>query len=88
LQRYQVPLTAITDRNSDAAAVLTAKGWRVFEHSGDSVSVQISSDADVAAINRCLLEHGIQVFRLDRRQATLENLFLRLVATHEPGATA
>lgn len=88
LQRYQVPLTAITDRSCDAAAVLTAQGWRVLQRSADFVSVQISSDADAALINRCLLEHGIQVYRLEQRQETLEDLFLRLVSNQEPGNAA
>src|SRR5216683_2483134 len=87
LQHYQAPLKLVTDRGSDAAAVLKAKGWRVLENSGNVVAVQISSDTDVAAMNRCLLEHGIQVYRLERGQETLEDLFLRLVATSEQDST-
>jgi len=83
LQRYHAPLKVVTDRSSDAAAVLKAKGWRVLENSGDVVELQISCDTDVAVMNRCLLEHGIQVYRLERRQETLEDLFLRLVSTSE-----
>src|SRR5947207_3441207 len=51
LQRYQAPLKLVTDRSSDAAALLKVKGW-VVENSGDVVAVQISSDADVAVMNR------------------------------------
>jgi lantibiotic transport system ATP-binding protein len=87
LQRYQAPLKLVTDRGSDAAAVLKAKGWRVLEESGDVVAVQISSDADVAVMNRSLLEHGIQVYRLERSQETLEVLFLRLVSNSEQEST-
>jgi lantibiotic transport system ATP-binding protein len=87
LQRYQAPLKLVTDRSSDAAAVLKAKGWRVLENSGDVVTVQISSDTDVAVMNRCLLEHGIQVYRLERSQKTLEDLFLRLVSNSEQKST-
>jgi ABC-type multidrug transport system ATPase subunit len=83
LQRYQAPLKVVTDRSSDAAALLKAKGWRVLANSGDVVELQISCETDVAAMNRCLLEHGIQVYRLERRQETLEELFLRLVSTSE-----
>jgi len=83
LQRYQAPLKVVTDRSSDAAALLKAKGWRVLANSGDVVELQISCETDVAAMNRCLLEHGIQVYRLERRQETMEELFLRLVSTSE-----
>jgi hypothetical protein len=81
-------VTAVTDRGRDAAALLRVKGWRVVQDTGDSVSVQISSDSDVAAINRCLLEHGIQVYRLERKQETLEDLFLRLVSSQDQGSVA
>jgi ABC-2 type transport system ATP-binding protein len=79
LQCYQAPLTVVADRNPDAAAVLKSNGWKVLKSSSDSAAVHIASDADVAAINRCLLEHGFQVYRLERTQETLEELFLRLV---------
>jgi len=49
--------------------------------------VQISSDADVAVMNRLLLEYGIQVYRLERSQETLEELFLRLVSNSEQEST-
>jgi ABC-2 type transport system ATP-binding protein len=83
LQRYQAPLVAVTDRSKDAADLLASRGWRVLEASSDSVSVQISSEANAAEVNRCLLEHGIQVFRLERQQETLEDLFLRLVSNSQ-----
>lgn len=80
LQRYQAPLRVVTDRFSDASALLKAKGWRVLEGSLDAVEVEVSSDKDIAAVNRCLLDSGIQVYRLERGQETLEELFLRLVS--------
>jgi lantibiotic transport system ATP-binding protein len=83
LQRYQAPLTVVADRGSDVAALLQATGWRVLEESADLVTVQISSDGDIAVINRCLVEHGVHVYRLERRQETLEDLFLRLVSNSE-----
>jgi hypothetical protein len=87
LQCYQAPLKVVTDRSSDAAAVLKAKGWRVLENSGDVVTLQISCDTDIAVMNRCFLEHDIQVYRLERRQETLEDLSLRLVSTSEQDST-
>lgn len=84
LQRYQPPLTVVTDRNAEAAGILRSIGWQVLDSSGDSTTVCITCDADIAAINRSLLGHGIQVYRLERAQETLEDLFLRLVSdSHE-----
>lgn len=80
LQRYQPPLTVMTDRNSEAVAVLKSNGWQVLGNSADSIAVRITSDADIAAINRSLLDHGIQVYRLEHTQETLEEFFLRLVS--------
>jgi ABC-type multidrug transport system ATPase subunit len=79
LQRYQGPLTVVADRGFDAAALLKAHGWRVLKESENLLEVQISLDADIAAINRCLLDNGLHVYRLERRPETLEDLFLRMV---------
>jgi lantibiotic transport system ATP-binding protein len=79
LQRYQAPLTVVADRGFEAAALLRANGWRVLKGSENLLEVQISLDADIAAINRCLLDNGLHVYRLERRQETLEDLFLRMV---------
>jgi lantibiotic transport system ATP-binding protein len=80
LQRNQAPLTVVTDRSSDAVTALSANGWQVLEVTGDLVIVQVSSDTDVGIVNRCLLDRGIQIYRLERKQETLEDLFLRLVS--------
>jgi len=78
LQRYQVPLTVVADRGFDASALLKAKGWRVLKDSDNLLEVEVSLDADIVAINRCLLDSGIHVYRLERRQEALEDLFLRM----------
>lgn len=80
LHRYQAPLAVVTDRNADSAAVLKTSGWQVLDASGDRTIVRVSSDADIAAINRSLLNHGFQIYRLERPPETLEELFLRLVS--------
>ena len=79
LQRYQAPLTVVADRGFDAAALLKANGWQVLKDSENLLEVQISLDEDIAAINRCLLDNGLHVYRLERRQETLEDLFFRMV---------
>ena len=80
LQRDQGPLRVAVDKSLDAATTLSANGWHVLQQSGDFISVQVASDMDVAKVNRCLHEHGIQIYRLERKQETLEDLFLRQVA--------
>ena len=79
LQRYQA-LTVVTNRGVDAATALKANGLRAAEASGDLVNVPIVSDGDIASINQCLVENGIHVYRLERKQEALEDLFRRLVA--------
>jgi len=80
LQRDQGPLRVVVDKSLDATKTLKANGWHVLQQLDDFISVQVASDADVANVNRCLQEHGIQVYRLERKQETLEDLFLRQVA--------
>lgn len=80
LQRYQPPLKIVTNRNADASAILKSNGWQVAGNSGDSTAVRITCNADIAAINRCLLEQGIEVYRLERTEESLEELFLGLVS--------
>lgn len=77
LQREQGPLRLVVDKSLDAAAALTANGWQVLQQSDDFISVQVASDADVGKVNRCLQEQEIQVYRLERKEETLEDLFLR-----------
>jgi lantibiotic transport system ATP-binding protein len=79
LQRDQGPLRLVVDKSLDAAAALHANGWRVLQQSDDFILVQVVSDADVAKVNRCLQEQGIQVYRLERKEESLEDLFLRHV---------
>jgi len=79
LRRYQSPLTVVADRGFDAAVLLKANGWQVLKESENLLEVEISLDADIAAINRCLLDNGLHVYRLERRPETLEDLFLRMV---------
>ena len=68
----------VADRGFDASALLKAKGWRVLKDSDNLLEVEVSLDADIVAINRCLLDSGIHVYRLERRQEALEDLFLRM----------
>jgi len=87
--KYQQQMNVGVDRRSDAFHLLKAEGWKVFEDSSDrNLSVQISSNTDAASVNRLLVENGIHVYELQRRQDTLEDLFLHLVSASEKGATA
>ncbi len=79
LQRDQGPLRLVVDKSLNAAAALHANGWNVLQQSDDFILVQVVSDADVARVNHYLQEQGFQVYRLERKEETLEDLFLRYV---------
>jgi ABC-type multidrug transport system ATPase subunit len=83
LRQQQTPLTLTVNRGAEAQRLLAASGWRVREEAGGILSVEVSSDADAAAVNRLLVEHEIVVYRLERKADTLEDLFLRAVSTSE-----
>ncbi|HKX00356.1 MAG TPA: ABC transporter ATP-binding protein [Bryobacteraceae bacterium] len=80
LQRYQAPLKLMTDPDSSAAAILETNGWRVLENVDGVIAVEVPTEKDAAQINRCLWEHGVPVYRMERKIETLEELFLRLVS--------
>jgi len=88
LQQYQSPLSVRVDRRADASALLKEKGFNVREEGDDTLSIQTSSEEDAATVNGLLMRHGIQVFRLERRQDSLEDIFLLLVSDSERGAAA
>ena len=88
LQQYQSSLSVRVDRRADASALLKERGFSVREEADDTLSVQTSSEEDAATVNGLLMRHGIQVSGLERRQGSLEDVFLRLVSVSERGAAA
>jgi ABC-2 type transport system ATP-binding protein len=48
---------------------------------GDHLSLTLSSEADMPAINRYLVEHGVDVFAIRPKQLSLEDLFIQVVGT-------
>ena len=88
LPGIQRQLSVHVDRQFDACQLLRAKGWSVVEEFGQALSVQISSDADAASVNKELVESGMKVYALERNQETLEKLFFHLISASEEGTTA
>jgi ABC-2 type transport system ATP-binding protein len=82
------PLRVSVDRPMEAARLLNAGGWRVVEDSNHEFMVHAASGAEAARVNRELVMGGIHVYKLCRKEDTLEDLFLRLVAQAEAGAPA
>lgn len=65
----------IDTTNNEAAATILKQHYAVTFSKGHMV-LPFTSDEDTAAINRTLLEQGIDVFLLQPQQADLEQLFM------------
>lgn len=48
---------------------------------GDHLSLTLSSEAHIPAINRFLIENGVDVFAIRPKQLSLEDLFIQVVGT-------
>jgi ABC-2 type transport system ATP-binding protein len=48
---------------------------------GDHLSLTLSSEADMPAINRFLVENGVDVYAVRPKQLSLEDLFIQVVGT-------
>lgn len=76
------------DRRSEALAKLRADGLVVGDHDAlHPDRVTLAGSADAAAVNRCLVESGFAVTRLDPVRPTLEAFYMRTVG-EDAGAEA
>ena len=48
---------------------------------GDHLSLTLSSEADMPAINRFLVENGVDIYAIRPKQLSLEDLFIQVVGT-------
>jgi ABC-2 type transport system ATP-binding protein len=48
---------------------------------GEHISLTLSSDADLPAVNRYLVEQGVDVYALQPQHMSLEDLFIQIVGT-------
>ena len=72
-----------SDRVDDTCLLLNEAGWKVHRNGRPEVVVEVNGAADAAAINRMLIESGINVIHLNVRQPTLEETFLQLTGTQQ-----
>ncbi len=68
-------LRIVVSEPESACALLTAKGWEVRAVDGHLVASDVKA---VAAINRTLVQAGIDVHHLATESASLEEVFLRM----------
>ncbi len=74
--------------SSRALRVLQDGGWAALPRDETILVVERAGRADAGHINEMLLGCGLRVFALQREQATLEDLFLRLTGAGEGPAGA
>jgi hypothetical protein len=48
---------------------------------GEALSLTLSSEADLPAVNRYLVEQGVEVYALKPQHIALEDLFIEIVGT-------
>ena len=48
---------------------------------GEHLALTLNGEADLPAVNRYLVERGVEVFSLRPQQISLEDLFIQIVGT-------
>lgn len=72
----------IRARNLDPVILEGLSRWSEnFRADGEHLSITLSSEADMPAINRYLVERGVDVFSIRAKQLSLEDLFIQVVGT-------
>jgi ABC-type multidrug transport system ATPase subunit len=66
------------DRPEAARHALTSMGWVVRGNGGHRLTVAANGQSDAALINAQLVQHGVNVYRLQFEQPTLEDVFMML----------
>ncbi|RYY97825.1 MAG: ATP-binding cassette domain-containing protein [Chitinophagaceae bacterium] len=82
LQQFQQRGTRLLLRTSDNEAAVGLLAGHAPERSGDAVSVAFDGMGQVAAINRTLTGHGLDVYLLHPKESDLEQLFIDLTTAH------
>jgi ABC-2 type transport system ATP-binding protein len=70
---------ADVDQPQRAKATLQASGWQIRQNGDHRLCIAAASHSDTAMINRQLTQDGVNVYRLELAQPTLEDIFLELV---------
>ncbi|MBU9714152.1 ABC transporter ATP-binding protein [Evansella tamaricis] len=66
-----------TENEGYARKVLQEKGW-MGEVEGETITFNKSTDNEVAAIVRLLVQHNIAVYRVEEEKRSLESIFLEM----------
>ncbi|MDC0711841.1 ABC transporter ATP-binding protein [Stigmatella sp. ncwal1] len=78
-QRHRaLAVTLRTRDDGKALRLLTEQGLAVRAEEGQLVLPR-SSDGEVAAVNRCLVSHGLDVYELNVARNDLESIFMELI---------
>jgi ABC-2 type transport system ATP-binding protein len=72
----------IRARNLSAEVVAGLKRWSAnVRQDGDRLSLTLPGEADLPQINRYLVEQGVDVYALNPKHVSLEDLFIEIVGT-------
>jgi ABC-2 type transport system ATP-binding protein len=81
LQSFQQKASRVLIKTSDNETTLKLLQEYEPERAGDAVSVPFESIQQVAAINRTLTSHNLDVYLLHPKESDLEQLFIDLTTT-------
>ena len=80
LLKSEVRFRIRTDRCDQAYQFLSSDLKLAVSRNGDSLFLLKARDADIAAINAALVQHGFQVFEISRHAPTLEDIYFQLTS--------
>jgi ABC-2 type transport system ATP-binding protein len=69
------------DQPQRSKTVLQQAGWSVRDNGGQRLTVAANNPSDAAMINAQLVRQGINVYHLNLKQPTLEDMFMELTNT-------
>ena len=79
-EQQPLQLAIETDNNLRAADILRNANFRIPEITQDRLCVAVAEKRQIDRINRLLLEEGLCVYELNRKQRTLEEAFFSMTA--------
>jgi len=71
------------DRPEDALRLLSQAGWAARRNGNHRLVVEVNGQSDVAMINAQLVRSGVNVFHLNLKQPSLEDIFLKLTGEQD-----
>jgi lantibiotic transport system ATP-binding protein len=74
----QVYVALEVDQPEMSSGILSKAGWTVHKRENQRLNITANSRADAAAVNRLLVNEGVEVFYLNLERPTLEETFLNM----------